>query len=58
MSNFFNEQAFHLLEELYRDKIIIPPEVYVEALKYNPLKRELNKAVEQDKWIEMGVQGL
>lgn len=55
MSNLINGQAFHLLKELYKDKIIIPSEVYVEALKYKPLEDELYKAIEQDKWMELYV---
>lgn len=53
MSNLLSGQAFYLLKELYANNIIIPSEVYVEALKYPPLRDELAKAIEKEKWMEL-----
>lgn len=55
MSNLFNGQAFYLLRELYKHEIIISREVYLEAYKYIPLRPELCKALEQEKWMRLCV---
>lgn len=55
MSNLFSGQAFCLLRELYKNDIVISGEIYLEAVKYAPLKSELCKALEKEKWMKLGV---
>ncbi|QSQ10565.1 hypothetical protein H0A61_02975 [Koleobacter methoxysyntrophicus] len=52
LSNMLSGNAFYLLETLYRNKIVIPAEVYVEAIRYKPLRPRIEKAVEKE-WMKL-----